>query len=55
MLATPWVSTTMINDALMAEQNKWAREDARIYPDVSTCQFYGACNADRILNDKHSR
>jgi hypothetical protein len=43
----------MTNDALMAELDTWAREDARMWPDVSTCQSYGVCNRQGILNGKH--
>jgi hypothetical protein len=43
----------MNTDATMAALDTWAREDAHIYPDVSTCRFYSACNAGGILNGKH--
>jgi hypothetical protein len=43
----------MSNDALLENLNKWAREHAHIYPDVSTCRFYHECNAHGILNGKH--
>lgn len=43
----------MNNDPLMDSLDMWARKDARICPDVSTCRFYGTCNAAGILNGKH--
>ncbi len=44
----------MVNNvAVMASLNRWAREDARICPDVSACRYYDACNATGILAGKH--
>jgi hypothetical protein len=39
----------MNNDALMADLNRWAREDARIDPNVFDCRYYDNCNAS--VND----
>lgn len=35
----------MNNDALMAELNRWAREDARIDPHAFDCRHYDSCNS----------
>jgi hypothetical protein len=43
----------MTNDVIMAELDNWAREHARISPDVSTCRYYTACNVAGLLNGKH--
>lgn len=35
----------MGNEVLMASLVSWARDDARIYPPVFDCRYYGECNA----------
>jgi hypothetical protein len=43
----------MNNDALLADLNRWARDDARIDPPTFDCRHYDSCNAS--ANDELDR
>jgi hypothetical protein len=43
----------MSNETIVAKLTSWAEQEARIFPDVSTCRFYSECNTNGILSGKH--